>query len=144
MNTLVEELLGETSQNSEDLPLNVDNSEDLLGNAGDQNLNNDETSPFSEAADEAALEEFANAQNFLAEQMNVIRLNKQTRLLNLTNRSALILAKRANDPLYDKYAKFNALRLQFRAAIVKKYGSKAASYARQIMSKSTTASGPKK
>lgn len=93
--------------------------------------------------EEAALEQFSRSQDFLAEQMNIVRLNKQTRLLNLTNRSALILAKRSKDQLYDKYAKFNALRLQFRGAIVKKYGSKASAYARKIMAKTATVSGPK-
>jgi hypothetical protein len=75
----------------------------------------------------------------LSEQMNIVRLNKQTRLLNLTNRSAIIMAKRAGDQLYDKYAKFNALRIQFRSAIVKKYGSKASAYARKLMTKAATA-----
>ena len=89
--------------------------------------------------EEAALLEFANGQEMLAEQMNIVRLNKQTRLLNLTNRSAIILAKRANDTLYAKYAKFNAMRLEMRAQIVKKYGSRAASYARKIMARVTTA-----
>lgn len=89
--------------------------------------------------EEAALLEFANGQEMLAEQMNIVRLNKQTRLLNLTNRSAIILAKRANDTLYAKYAKFNAMRLELRAQIVKKYGSRAASYARKIMARVTTA-----
>ena len=89
--------------------------------------------------EEAALLEFANGQEMLAEQMNIVRLNKQTRLLNLTNRSAIILAKRANDTLYAKYAKFNAMRLEMRAQIVKKYGSRAASYARKIMARVTAA-----
>ena len=89
--------------------------------------------------EEAALLEFANGQEMLAEQMNIVRLNKQTRLLNLTNRSAIILAKRASDTLYAKYAKFNAMRLELRAQIVKKYGSRAASYARKIMARVTTA-----
>ena len=80
----------------------------------------------------------------LAESMNIVRLNKQTRLLNLTNRSAIIMAKRANDQLYDKYAKFNALRIQFRSAIVKKYGTKASAYARKLMAKAATASGASK
>ena len=97
-----------------------------------------------DAIEEAALEEFAMGQETLAEQMNIVRLNKQTRLLNLTNRTALVMAKKANDSLYEKYARFNALRLQFRSQIVKKYGVRASSYARKLMQKSATPGGAKK
>ena len=55
-----------------------------------------------------------------------------------------MLARKANDPLYAKFNKFNSLRLKFRAAIVKKYGVRASSYARKLMSKASTANGPKK
>ena len=107
-------------------------------------LSEEEEDSELDTLEEAALIEFAQSQEILSEQMNIVRLNRQTRLLNLSNRTALIMARRANDPLYSKYAKFNALRLQFRAQIVKKYGSKAASYARKIMAQTSTASGAKK
>ena len=94
--------------------------------------------------EEASLIQFAQSQEMLSEQMNIVRLNRQTRLLNLSNRTALILAKRVNDPLYANYAKFNALRLKFRGEIFKKYGSKASAYARKLMTRTATASGPKK
>jgi hypothetical protein len=88
-----------------------------------------------DALEEANLITFAQGQMVLHEQMNIVRLNKQTQLLNLTNRSALILAKRANDTLFAQYAKFNALRLKARGAILKKYGSRASAYARKLMTK---------
>ena len=88
-----------------------------------------------DALEEASLLTFAQGQMMLHEQMNIVRLNKQTQLLNLTNRSALILAKRANDTLFAQYAKFNALRLKARGAILKKYGSRASAYARKLMTR---------
>ena len=95
-----------------------------------------------DAMEEAALEKYAMALNqmgdeeTLTEQKNIVRLNRQSRLLNMTNRTAIVMARKSNDNLYKKYAKFNALRLQYRAQIVKKYGSKAASYARKLLSRS--------
>lgn len=70
----------------------------------------------------------------LHEAMNIIRMNKQSKTTNLAHRTALVMSRQANDPLYIKYAKFNGLRLQIRATIFKKYGAKAASRARQMMS----------
>lgn len=70
----------------------------------------------------------------LNEAMNIVRLNKQSKMTNLAHRTALVLAKNARDPLYDKYAKFNGIRLQLRDQIFKKYGSKANVRARQLMS----------
>jgi hypothetical protein len=69
----------------------------------------------------------------LNEQMNIVRLNKAAKIANQTSRTALLLAKNANDPLYAKYAKFNGLRLQIRAQIFKKYNSKATSIARKLV-----------
>lgn len=97
-----------------------------------------------DSLEESALLTFAMAQESLTEQVNIVRLNKQSKLLNLTNRTAIILARKNSDSLYAKYAKANALRLQYRADIVKKYGTKAASYARKLMAKASTAVGAKK
>ena len=100
-------------------------------------VENEETGDEPDALEEASLLMFAQGQMMLHEQMNIVRLNKQTQLLNLTNRSALILAKRANDTLFAQYAKFNALRLKARGAILKKYGSRASAYARKLMTRVT-------
>lgn len=80
----------------------------------------------------ATLEEGVTAEQ-LNETMNIIRLNKQAKTLNLAHRQALLMAKAKNDPLYAKYAKFNGLRLTIRDALFKKYGSKAQQRARQLM-----------
>lgn len=95
-------------------------------------------------SEEAALEEFAHMQEVITEQMNIVRLNRQAKLLNLTNRTALVLAKQNKDPLFAKYARFNSLRLQIRSKIVKKYGAKAAARARSLTSKAATSAPPKK
>lgn len=116
--------------------LNEEDSEDIP----QEDLPDDEEDDVDAIA-EAALLSFAFAQERLAESMalteskTVIRFNRQARLKNLTNRSALVFARRANDPLYKKYSKHNALRLRLRGAIVKKYGSRASSYARKLLNK---------
>lgn len=137
---LLDSLLVETAQTGND----VEDAQLPDGEEGLKEPLHEEDEADLDALEEAALLEFAQSQEILSEQMNIVRLNRQTRLLNLSNRTALIMARRANDSLYDKYAKFNALRLQFRAQIVKKYGSKAASYARKLMTQTSTASGAKK
>jgi hypothetical protein len=70
----------------------------------------------------------------LSEGLNVVKLNRQTKAANLASRMAIVLARSAQDPLYTKYAKFNGIRLALRDQIYKKYGSRAASRARDIMS----------
>lgn len=70
----------------------------------------------------------------LTEGLNVVKLNRQTKTANLASRMAIVLARTAQDPLYTKYAKFNGIRLALRDQIYKKYGSRAASRARDIMS----------
>ena len=103
------------------------------------------TADLSEATldidDEQALQALAEAMDVVTEGVNIVRLNRQTKLLNLTNRSALVLAKRANDPLFAKYAKFNKVRRDIRDQIVKKYGAKATSYARKVMTSTTPSAG---
>lgn len=81
--------------------------------------------------EEANLEALAEA-FMLAEETKIIRLNKESQIANLTGRSALILARRAKDPLFAKYAKFNSLRLQIKKQIQKKYASKALQYGRKL------------
>jgi len=120
---------------------------DLL--KGDTVINGEEQAELSEDAtmtldDEELLATLSEAYEVVSEQMNIVRLNRQTKLLNLTNRSALILAKRAGDPLFTKYSKFNKIRRDIRAQIVKKYGAKATSYARKVMSNTQTGNAPAK
>lgn len=75
----------------------------------------------------------------LQEQNIIVHLNRQSKTNNLAHRQAILFAKAKKDPLYDRYAKFNGLRLQLRALIYRKYGSKAVSRARQLMSGTTVA-----
>lgn len=130
---LLESLLEGAATSNTETPPKVPENEDGINKelVEEEDVGTDEP----DALEEAALMLFAQGQEVLSEQMNIVRLNKQTRLLNLTNRSALILAKRANDTLFAQYAKFNGLRLKVRAAILKKYGSRASAYARKLVSR---------
>lgn len=138
--SLVEDMLSETATSANDQPdANTDDTVELSGSDIDSLLG-DDTEDTIDVEDigldeQEAISVMADAMN-LCEQMNIVRLNKQSKLLNLTNRSALVMAKRNNDPLFAKYAKFNKIRRDLRDQIVKKYGSKAASYARKVMNKS--------
>ena len=161
MSDLMQGLLGETFDTTNELPkdhehpgdFTKDNADQLkdgaLGEGADDGAS-DASDEELDPLDEAALLEYAQSLNAyeeqtagLSEQLNIVRLNRQTKLLNLSNRSALMMARKASDPLYAKFNKFNSLRLKFRAAIVKKYGSRASSYARKVMSKAGTSSGAK-
>lgn len=155
-NALLNELLTEAEEvaNVEDMDSEIEAEDEDVASAEEANVEDDMdeddevlTEEEFDAIEEAALETYAMALNqmgddylseseLLSEQKNIVRLNRQSRLLNMTNRTAIVMARKSNDNLYKKYAKFNALRLQYRAAIVKKYGSKAASYARKLLSRS--------
>ena len=50
----------------------------------------------------AILDKFAEAAGPLAEQQNIVRLNKQAKLSSLTMRSALVIAQQRKDPLFAK------------------------------------------
>lgn len=82
--------------------------------------------------EEETLIALAGAQLNLQEGTKIIRLTKDSQLANLSGRAALILARRANDPLYTKYAHFNSLRLELKKRINAKYGSKSVMYARKL------------
>ena len=99
-------------------------------------------------SEEAALTAFVEATmeleaGLLSEQQTIVRLNRQAKVASYTTRTALILAKRANDTLYAKYAKFNKMRLDLRALIVKKYGTKAAAIARRLATQAPGKQAPK-
>lgn len=70
----------------------------------------------------------------LQEQNIIVHMNRQSKTNNLAHRQALLLAKAKGDPLYAKYSKYNGIRLQIRELLYRKYGSKAVSRARQLMS----------
>ena len=81
----------------------------------------------------AILDKFAEAAGPLAEQQNIVRLNKQAKLSSLTMRSALVIAQQRKDPLFAKYAKAAELKRRFRGLIAKKYGTQATSTARKLL-----------
>lgn len=85
-----------------------------------------------EEIEEEALTGLATAQIALEEETKIIRLTKDSQISNLTGRASLILARRAKDPLYTKYAHFNSLRLDLKKRIAAKYASKSVMYARKI------------
>lgn len=84
-----------------------------------------------DAGEEQALENLAESLA-LTEATKIIRLTKESQIANLAGRSALILARRNRDPLFEKYKKFNTIRLQIKAQISKKYASKALQYGRKL------------
>lgn len=99
-------------------------------------------------SEEAALTAFVEATmeleaGLLSEQQTIVRLNRQAKVASYTTRTALILAKRANDTLYAKYAKFNKMRLDLRDLIVKKYGTKASAIARRLAAQAPGKQAPK-
>ena len=81
----------------------------------------------------AILDKFAEAAGPLAEQQNIVRLNKQAKLSSLTMRSALVIAQQRTAPLFAKYAKAAELKRRFRGLIAKKYGTQATSTARKLL-----------
>lgn len=69
-------------------------------------------------------------------QKNIVKLNNAAVFNRTEKRTAIRLAERANDQLFEKYAKFRKLMIEYRMKIYEKYGSKAKSEARRIISNS--------
>lgn len=69
----------------------------------------------------------------LTEAQNIVKLNTQAKLTNLTVRSALVIARAKKDPLFAKYAKASALKRQLREQIMAKYAGQARTTARRIL-----------
>ena len=63
---------------------------------------------------------------------NIVKLTKYAKLEALQERSILIMARAAKDPLYTKYNMWNAKRLDIKAQLKKKYGSRTKSFARKM------------
>jgi hypothetical protein len=61
---------------------------------------------------------------------NIIKLDKKAKLNQFASRSATIIAREKNDPLYKKMAFHRRKFLEFRDLIRKKYGAKAIQRAR--------------
>jgi hypothetical protein len=67
---------------------------------------------------------------------SVVKMDKQRKIQMAISRIAILLAKQAGDALYDKYAKYRKLYLEYKAKIIKKYGTRAAQVVRRSLSKS--------
>lgn len=69
-------------------------------------------------------------------QKNIVRLNKLANFNKVQKRTAIRLAANAKDQLFEKYSKFRKLMIMYRVKIYQKYGNKAKSEARKIISNS--------
>ena len=67
-------------------------------------------------------------------QRNIVKLNNVASFNRIQKRTAIRLAAESNDQLYEKYAKFRKLMIEYRVKIYQKYGNKAKSEARRIIS----------
>jgi hypothetical protein len=78
-------------------------------------------------------EEVELMQENLLSERNIVKLDKYSRKNRLLTKSAIIIAKEANDPLFKKLAKVYMQKRTLRAAIEKKYATKAAARVRKIL-----------
>ena len=133
--SILQKLLSEGSVEDEEFELDDLDSIDDSGYEGDEDVL-EESALYRMAAALNVFNEGITAEE-LNEQMSIVRLNRQAKTANLAARAALLMARSNNDPLYQKYAKFNGMRLQLKAAIFKKYGTKANARARAMISGAT-------
>lgn len=69
-------------------------------------------------------------------QRNIVKLNKQANFSREESKACFRLAKRANDPHYAKYKKYNDLRKAEREYIYTKYASKGKTEAKAVINNS--------
>ena len=62
-----------------------------------------------------------------------LRRTKQSKRAAYAGSSAMAMARNRNDSLYHRYVKFNKKRLELKAKINQKYGTRATIYARKRM-----------
>lgn len=68
-------------------------------------------------------------------QTSTIRRTKQDKIAALVGNLALKIAKKNNDPMYEKYAKYRKQYLELKQELIRKYMSKAKQAAKQAMRK---------
>jgi len=68
-------------------------------------------------------------------QTSTIKRTKQDKLAALVGNLALKIAKKNNDPMYEKYAKYRKQYLELKQELIRKYMSKAKQAAKQAMRK---------
>ena len=69
----------------------------------------------------------------LLSERNIVKYDKQTKRKRLAGQAAILIAKEKNDPLYHKLKKVYKQRKMLKDAIQKKYGTKGALRAKQMM-----------
>ena len=74
-----------------------------------------------------------SAEIVMEAQRNIVKLNKQAAFNREEAKACFRIAKRANDPHYTKYKKFNDLRKAEREYIYQKYGAKAKMEAKKVI-----------
>ena len=78
----------------------------------------------TEAATELELYGLIDSSDVVLESKNIVKLNKLANFNKVQKRTALRLAEKANDQLYEKYAKFRKLMIDARMKIFTKYLNK--------------------
>ena len=68
-------------------------------------------------------------------QTSTIKRTKQDKLAALVGNLALKIAKKNNDPMYEKYAKYRKQYLELKKELIRKYMSKAKQAAKQAIRK---------
>ena len=68
-------------------------------------------------------------------QTSTIKRTKQDKVAALVGNLALKIAKKNNDPMYEKYAKYRKQYLELKKELIRKYMSKAKQAAKQAMRK---------
>ena len=68
-------------------------------------------------------------------QTSTIKRTKQDKVAALVGNLALKIAKKNNDPMYEKYAKYRKQYLELKQELIRKYMSKAKQAAKQAMRK---------
>lgn len=66
----------------------------------------------------------------------IVKMSKQGSFNRIEKRAAIRLAQKAQDSLYEKYAKYRKLFIEFRDKIYQKYGTKAKTEAKKILQNS--------
>ena len=68
-------------------------------------------------------------------QTSTIKRTKQDKIAALVGNLALKIAKKNNDPMYEKYAKYRRQYLELKQELIRKYMSKAKQAAKQAIRK---------
>ena len=93
---------------------------------------------YARLIDEAAIEMalyglIDNAEAAMEASKNIIRMTKGAKFNSVERRGCIRLARKAEDPLYDKYAKARKIMIETRKAIYRKYENKSKTETKKIL-----------